>query len=340
MKTTIKDIARVMSVNVATVSRAMNNKPGVSADLRRQILKKAAELHYMPSGQARGLVTQRTETVGLVFDIETSAFLSNPFYGGVLAGIESELRRHSYSLMFSSTEGASLNSLADLPKFIMERRVDGIIVIGAVEAETLQLLREIQLPLLMVDYHLEDIPVDAVIVDNRRGGRMTAEYLLELGHRKLGFVGGGPLDEGNFGERLQGFKDALANADITLMEDHIHGGRIEGGYDSTRKLLECHPETTGIVACNDANAFAAIRAVRAMGREVPADISVVGFDDIAAAPENWPPLTTVRIDKKALGRTAAQRLLQKLKSEEPAPPHETVFPAELIVRESTAPPKS
>jgi len=325
-----------MGVNVATISRAMNNKPGVSADLRRQILKKAAELHYLPHGQARSLVTQCTETIGLVFDSETGAFLSNPFYGGVLAGIESELRKHNYSLMFSSTGGAKLELVTDLPKFVIERRVDGILVVGSIDEGNIRLFKEVDLPMLMIDYHLTEEPMDTVIVDNRRGGRMLAAHLIGLGHRNIAFIGGRPLDEGNFYERLWGYRDALQEHDIPFRPEWVQEGDIEGGYDSTLQILARAPEVTAIMACNDTNACAAMRALVSKQMSVPEDISVVGFDDILSAAESWPPLTTIRVDKRAMGRTAAQRLLQKLTNEESTPPYETVFPTELVLRKSTA----
>ncbi|MBN1269194.1 MAG: LacI family DNA-binding transcriptional regulator [Kiritimatiellae bacterium] len=339
MRTTIKDIAKIVGVNVATVSRALNEKPGVSPELRRQIAKKAAEMNYLPHGQARGLVTQRTETVGLMFDIETGAFLSNPFYGEVLAGIESEMRVRNYSLMFASAADQEILSLNQLPKFAVEHRVDGILIVGSLEAHVIRLLRDVDLPFLMIDYHLPNEHIDAVVADNRRGGRLAAEHLIKLGHRRIAFVGGGPLDHGNFAERLEGYREALAAASIPYKEELVQGGAVEAGYDSMLKVLERAPDVTAVVGCNDANALGAMRAVRSRQMSIPEEISVVGFDDISAAAEAWPPLTTVRVDKRAMGRAAAQRLLQKTESKEPSPPYETVFPTEIVVRESTAAPK-
>ncbi|NCC50728.1 MAG: LacI family transcriptional regulator [Spartobacteria bacterium] len=339
MRATIKDIAREIGVNVATISRALNNKPGVSAELQRKIQKKALEMHYSPHGQARGLVTQRTETIGLIFDSETSSFLSNPFYGGVLAGIESELRRHNFSLMFSSTGGHKLDSVADLPKFIIEHRVDGVLIVGSIDERNIRLLHEVQLPMLMIDYHLEENPIDTVIVDNRRAGKMLTDYLVGLGHRHIAFVGGRPLDEGNFYERLCGYRDALQEHEIPYRRELIQEGELEGGYESAQQVLARAPEVTAIMACNDANACAAMRAMVSKSLRVPEDISIAGFDDIAAAAESWPPLTTVRVDKCAMGRTAAQRLLQKLKNDDTTPPYETVFPTEVVRRASTAAPR-
>lgn len=335
MRVTIKDIAREMKVNVATVSRALNEKPGVSPDLRRQIQKKAAELHYFPHGHARGLVTQRMETVGLLFDAETSHFLANPFYGEVLAGVEEELRQHNYAMMFASTSSVEPEEASRIPKFVMERRVDGIVVVGSVDREVLRNLDRMGVPFVLVDYHLPDMELDVVIMDNRKGGRRVTEYLIELGHRRIAFVGGCPLDEGNYAERLGGYCDALRAAGMAVDEGLIQEGTVVGGYDSLLKVLDRCSDVTAVVACNDANAFGAMRAAQARGLQVPEQLSIAGFDNLQSAAESYPPLTTVQVDKRTMGRTAVQRLVQKMQ-DKVSPAFETVFPPELVVRESTA----
>jgi DNA-binding LacI/PurR family transcriptional regulator len=273
--------------------------------------------------------------VGLVSGIETARFLSNPFYAGIFAGIEAELRDHHYALMFASVAPASGVPDEHIPKFLVENRVDGSLVVGAVEPPVLEYLMEADAPFVMVDYHLPNVGMDTVVTDNRRGGRVLTEHLIELGHREIAFVGGQPLDHGNFGERLQGYREALAHAGIPYREACVQGGALVGGYESIQKVLERVPGITAVVACNDANALAAMSALRDRGLKIPGDVSVAGYDDIPAASESSPPLTTMKVDRKAMGRKAAQRLVAKLKHEQAGPPHETAFPSELVVREST-----
>ncbi len=339
MRSTIKDIAKALNVNVGTVSRALNDKPGVSPDLRRKISRKAAEMDYRPNGHARGLVTQRTESIGLLSGVETSSFLSNPFYAGVFAGIEVETREHNYALMFASATGETLMSLGQLPKFIVEHRVDGLLIVGAVEVNVISLLQASKYPFVMVDYHLPNDGMDTVITNNTRGGRVATEHLIQLGHKHIAFVGGEPLDRGNFWERLMGYREALEAAGIRYREELVQGGSLNGGYDSINAILDRAPEVTGVVACNDHNALAALGALRNRKLEVPKDVSVVGFDDIPAAQESWPPLTTMRVDKIAMGRKSAQRLIQKLTEGDTSSPHQIVFSAELVLRSSTAAPR-
>jgi LacI family transcriptional regulator len=336
MRATIKDIAKALDVNVGTVSRALNDKPGVSPDLRKKIVRKAADLSYRPNGHARGLVTQRTETIGLLSGVETSAFLSNPFYAGVFAGIEAETRDHNFALMFASATPENPIGLSQLPKFIVEHRVDGLLVVGAVEPNVVELLKSYHYPFVMVDYHLPDDGMDTVVTNNIRSARVATEHLLQLGHRHIGFVGGSPLDRGNFFERLQGYREALEGQGIKYRDELVRGTAIVSGYDSAMHVLDVAPEVTALVGCNDANALAAMGALRARKLEVPKDISVVGFDDIPAAAEAWPPLTTMRVDKWAMGRKAAQRLLQKLSEGDTSAPHQIVFSADLVPRGSTA----
>ena len=339
MRSTIKDIAKALGVNVGTISRALNDKPGVSPELRRKIVRKAADMSYRPNGHARGLVTQRTETVGLLSGVETSAFLSNPFYAGVFAGIEEETREHNYALMFASATGDSAMSLGELPKFIAEHRVDGLLIVGAVEINVINILKSTKYPFVMVDYHLPDDGIDTVITNNARGARTATEHLLELGHKQIAFIGGEPLTRGNYAERLQGYREALEAAGIKYRPELVQEGAMIGGYDSTMKILDRAPGVTALVACNDANALAGMGALRARGLEVPRDISVVGFDDIPAAQEAWPPLTTMRVDKRAMGRKAAERLIQKLAEGEVSSPHQIIFSPDIVIRGSTAAPR-
>ena len=338
MRSTIKDLAKALNVNVGTISRALNNKPGVSVELRKKIVRKAAELEYRPNGHARGLVTQRTETIGLLSGAETHAFLSNPFYAGIFAGIESETREHNYALMFASAIEEGSISMGQLPKFIVEHRVDGLLIVGAVEVHVIQLLQSSHYPFVMVDYHLPDGSMDTVVTNNTRGMCIATEHLLQLGHRHIGFVGGYPLDRGNYYERLLGYREALEAAGIPYRPELVQGTALVSGYESTLKILETEPKVTALVACNDANALAAIGALRTKGLEVPKDVSVVGFDDIPAAQEAWPSLTTMRVDKIAMGRKSAQRLMQKLAEGDASSPHQIVFSAELVLRASSAAP--
>jgi LacI family transcriptional regulator len=338
MRATIKDIAKALGVNVGTISRALNDKPGVSPDLRKRIVKKANDLSYRPNGHARGLVTHRTETVGLLSGIETGAFLSNPFYTGVFAGIEAQTREHNYALMFASAAGENPLSLGQLPKFIVEHRVDGLLIVGAVEVNVVNLLKASKYPFVLVDYHLPEADIDTVVTNNVRGGRALTEHLIQLGHKHIAFVGGN-FDRGNFLERLQGYQEALEAAGIPYREALVQGGAVNGGYENTLALLDRAPQITAIVACNDSNALSAATALRERGRQVPGDVSVVGFDDIPAASESWPPLTTMRVDKMAMGRKAAQRLLQKLAEGDTSTPHQIVFSADLVVRASSGAPR-
>lgn len=338
MRPTIKDLAKALGVNVGTISRALNDKPGVSPDLRKRIIRKASEMNYRPNGHARGLVTHRTETVGLLSGIETSVFLSNPFYTGVFAGIESETREHNYALMFASAAGENPLSLGQLPKFIVEHRVDGVLIVGAVEVNVINLLKASKYPFVVVDYHLPEADIDTVVTNNARGARAVTEHLIQLGHKHIAYIGGN-LDRGNFVERLQGYREALEGAGIPYRDTLVQGGAVTGGYDSVLAILDRAPQVTAVVACNDANALAAATALRERGLEIPRDISIVGFDDIPAAAESWPPLTTMKVDKMAMGRKAGQRLLQKLAEGESSTPHQIVFSADLVVRASSAAPR-
>lgn len=339
MRSSIKDIAAEFGVNAGTVSRALNGRPGVSDELRREIIRRSQQLGYRPNGHARGLVTHRTETIGLVTGGDTTTFLSDPFYATIFAGIEAETRQRNLALMFASTAGEDTPvSINQLPKFIAERRVDGLLVVGWVDPSIVRILQDARYPFVMVDYHLP-VEADTVVTNNTRGARMATEYLIGLGHRHIAFIGG-DVTIGNFGERCRGYREALEAAHIPFRERLVQGGRTVGGYDSVMAVLDRDPDVTAVFACNDANALAAMRALRARGMEVPRDISIIGFDDIPAAAQAWPPLTTMRVPKAAMGEKATQRIVQKIEEPPGAAPHEIVFTPELVVRESAAAPRA
>ncbi|HEY8239886.1 MAG TPA: LacI family DNA-binding transcriptional regulator, partial [Kiritimatiellia bacterium] len=331
MRTTIKDVAERVGVNAGTVSKALNGRPGVRPDLRRRILDKAAELDYSPSGAARSLVIRRTETIGIVYDLDTGNLFANPFWGYVLAGVEDELREQGYAAIFSSLAASPSSTEAHVPKFITEHRVDGVLVFRQADDAFLQDLEDRGRPFVLVDYNLPNRTFDAITTDNRRGAYMATEHLLKLGHKQIAFIGG---PHRNFMERHDGYEAALADHGVRYRDALVHLAPVDDGYMKTFDLLERAPDLTAIVACNDANALSAMRALRSRNIEVPDQVSVVGFDDIVAAEEATPALTTMQVDKRAMGAMAARRLLSRIRGDDPSPQHQTEFPARLVVRKT------
>jgi DNA-binding LacI/PurR family transcriptional regulator len=215
--------------------------------------------------------------------------------------------------------------------------VDGVLVVGWIPRHVLDPLRKVGYPFVLVDYRFANEHADAVVTDNRKGMRTATEHLIKLGHQRIAFVGG-PLEEGNFRERLEGYREALEAAGLEF-DDRLVGELTENQERETAvlRVSERSLGTSAIVASNDLVALDVIRILSESGRKIPSEISVVGFDDIQAASYSHPPLTTMRVDKQAMGRRAAQRLLERLREPRSPSAEESVFQPELVVRQSTGP---
>ena len=339
MKVTLKDIADDMGINMSTVSRALNAKVGVSPAMCRKIEKRSREMGYYPNAHARGLITKRTQVIGIIYDIATATLFSNPFWSTILCGIERKCAEYGYAMMFGSMSIASVGQKEfNLPKFMMEQRVDGVILLRFVNRSIVAKIEKIHCPFVLIDCQVQGKQVDAVVTDNRDGAFIATEYLIGLGHRHIGFVGG-RFDNQSFKERMEGYQSALAAHDLPFRKYQIQEGALDGsGYKALQRLLNLAPDTTGIVSCNDATAFSIMRAIGAMNLRIPEDISLIGFDDIPASAEVHPSLTTMRVDCEAMGFAGAEKLLQQLDSEASGHRSVTMFPVELIERASTAAP--
>lgn len=321
---TIHDIAEELGLSSSTVSRALNNKGRVSAKTQQKILKVATKLGYRPSMAGRSLVTQRSGNIG--FLVSKHQLLSDgSFYEEVMEGAEAIASEHSYRFFFSR------DAVETAPQFIAEGRVDGMILAGCEIPAQLILDVKQQLPVVIVDDHVEGI--DSVMIDNVGGAREAVTHLLQLGHRRIGFVTE-TLDNLSFSERFEGYKQALDAHGIpfsdVLVAEGIPGANC--GYVALQRLLQ-RARPTAVFAANDEAAAGAIRAIKESNMRVPKDIAVVGFDDGALAPHTEPPLTSVRVFRRTMGQWAATRLLQLL--EDPnSPPVQIEVSTKLVIRGS------
>jgi len=321
---TIHDIAEELGLSSSTVSRALNNKGRVGAQTQQKILKTAKKLGYRPSMAARSLVTQQTGNIG--FLVSKHQLLSDgSFYGEVMEGAEAIASAHGYRFFFSR------DAVETASQFIAEGRVDGIILAGCeIPAQLILQVRE-QLPVVIVDHHLEGI--DSVMIDNVGGARKAVTHLIQLGHREIGFVTE-TLNNLSFSERFEGYKQALEAHGIAFNERLVAEG-IPGancGYVAVQRLLQ-HAYPTGVFASNDEAAAGAIRAIKETDLQVPEDVAVVGFDDGTLAPHTEPPLTSVRVFRRIMGQWAATRLLE-LAEDPDSPPVQIKVSTKLVIRGS------
>jgi DNA-binding LacI/PurR family transcriptional regulator len=340
-KVSIKDIAKVAGVSHSTVSRALSGSPLVREETRSRIKQLAQEMGYYPSAVARSLVTRRTLTIGLVVTSVT-----DPFWAEVVGGIEGIALERGYSVLLANSNRERQRELA-VVQMLGEKRVDGIIVAASrVGALYRPVLGELGVPIVLINRHSEEKEptMHSVATDNVQGGYLATRHLLDLGHRRIGYIAD-PEDLSSNSDRLRGYRQALLEWDLafnlppdaggsTLVVDG--NGQLEGGWHAMRLLLAASAPVTGVFCYNDLTAIGALRAIREAGKKVPEDVSVIGYDDLAMAAYTDPPLTTVAQAKREMGRQAMEMILQLIA--DTAPVEDIVLPGQLVIRESTGPP--
>lgn len=332
MRVGIAEVATKAGVSPATASRALNGKRGVDPDTRARVLDAAADLRYTASAAGRGLVTARTATIGyLVYHFRPPEEIY-PFYGVIMHALEAELGRNGHHLLLSTVSDEQLKDASALP-MLAENRVDGVVLIGPDFPDHFVLqLHHLGRPLLLVDNSIDAVTVDAIRIDDRQGGRLATEHLIGHGHRQIAALLG-PAEWPSSADRGAGYRQAMALAGLNEIALHGAETTAEVGDRLLRAALEKNPGLSAVFTANDAMAFGVLSAASALGLRVPQDLAVIGFDDVSSASYVQPPLTTVRVFKRELGKLAARRMLE-LVAEPDAPPVQTAIAVELVVRRS------
>jgi DNA-binding LacI/PurR family transcriptional regulator len=325
----IKDIARLAKVSHPTVSRALQNSPLVNAKTAARIRKIAEDAGYRASAVARGLVTRKTRTIGLVVTT-----VNDPFAGEVALGIEQAANEHGYSV-FLANSNAEPERERRMVQAFAEQRVDGIVVTSSrVGASYLPMLAELMVPIVLVNDQYPGEFVNSVMIENVGGSRAATDHLLALGHRRIAFIG----DHSGYHsdtERLEGYKQALAAAGIAFDAGlAVKGDSTPGAaIGAVNTLLSLDQPPTAICCYNDMTALGAMRAIQLRGLCVPDDISITGFDDLFFASYLQPPLTTVRQPMRRMGEMAMENLLKLMSGEQSVA--QVRVESKLIVRGST-----
>jgi LacI family transcriptional regulator len=339
MSVTIADVADRAGVSTATVSRVLSGSVKARAATRERVLSAVRDLGYRPSGVARSLKLQRTQTMGVILsDVE------NPYFAEMVRAIEDVARELDYVLLLCNGADDPEREAAYL-EVLAERRVDGIIIAtGGVGKRHARWLAHAPVPVVMVNTETPVPGIPTILSDNRDGGRLAAGLLIRLGHRELAHLSAPPAHAAA-APRLAGVRDALKAAGLGLDCLSIAEGdaHVAGGERAMAELLVSAPSVTGVVCYNDLTAIGALRALRAGGRRVPAEVSVVGFDNLDLSAYVDPPLTTIVQQKAPMARWAVEHLARLIssggQSRDGEGPEKVVrLPVSLLERESTAPP--
>jgi DNA-binding LacI/PurR family transcriptional regulator len=332
MNVSIKDIAQAAGVSHSTVSRALADSPLISAAARLRIQALAGQMGYVPNAGARGLVLGRTMTIGVVVTT-----IADPFVAEVVQGIESTAHAHGYSVILTSSDNDPERE-AQSVEMLRARRADAVIVassrIGDLYQDDLQ---ETGVPVVLINSHNDQgsAQVVSISVDNRHGGTVATQHLLELGHRRIAYIAGLP-GHSDDGLRCTGYQEALRDAGVAFDEQFIIAGdgRANGGERALASLLALRPRPTAAFCYNDMTAIGLLAAAQRAKLDIPRRLAVVGFDDIPFAALLHPALTTVAQPKHELGRRAVERALALLAGDGEQPDHLSLQ-GQLIVRESS-----
>lgn len=332
--TTIRDLAKRAGVSVATVSRALNSYPDVNEETRQKVLTLARELNFKPSAMARGLVTRRSNLVGVFFRDHINSDLLHPFFQEVIVGFKKTVGQAGFDLLFftNQEEGHQDFSYA---RRCRHRQVDGAVVMGVNphDPEVFELAAS-GIPCMAVDMDLIGKRAGYVMSDSVQGAVTAVRHLYGLGHRRIGFISGIASTRPGH-DRIIGYRKALEELRLPYRSEYVEDGDFTqvGGYAAMQRLLRLEQPPTAIFAAGDMMAIGAIAACRDRHLRVPEEMAVVGFDDIQIAGIVHPALTTIRQDKERLGAAAGESLIRMIDDPAYTPPP-VVLSTELVIRES------
>ncbi len=332
-KPTISDVAARAGVSKGAASFALNDKPGVSAETRDRVVQAAKDLGFTPSATAKALASRRSDALGLILTREPEMLGSDPFFPPFIAGVESVIAPGGRALTLRFVQpDQEEEAYADVAR---AKRVDGVIVADLrVDDPRPRLLADLNLSFVTLNRPIVPSTGPAVCLDDRQGVRDAVEHLVGLGHRDIGHVAG-PGDYLHAIERRDEWARVLTAAGLPISEPVEADFTAAGGAGATEELLDRPTPPTAILYANDLMAMAGMAVAYRRGLNVPADLSIVGYDDAELAAHLHPPLSTIRTNAYEWGRAAATTLIDLLDGKHPDDVH--LAPATFIARASTGP---
>jgi DNA-binding LacI/PurR family transcriptional regulator len=331
---TIAEVARLATVSTATVSRVVNGSPNVRPATRETVVHAIEQLGYTPNRAARTLVTRRTDTIALVVSESETRVFSDPFFPSIVRGVSAALAQTELQLLLLMARDDREH--AKVERYVRQGHVDGVILMSLHGDHPLpKTLPRLGVPTVLVGRPRSDERLPWVDADNRGGARAATAHLLAGGRKSVATITG-PLDMTVGVDRFAGYRDALREAGGRVRKKLVANGDFgkESGARAVRQLTEQAPDMDAVFVANDPMAIGALEALRALGRSVPEDVAVIGFDDIADAAHTDPPLTTVRQPLEEMTQALAELLLRRINGlgEED---ESVVCATQLVIRAST-----
>lgn len=335
MSTTIKDVAKRANVSLSTVSLVINKKKNVSVETEKKVLQAIDDLNFHPRHSARGLASKKSGNIGFILTDDHFS-RAEPFYTKIFLGTEFQARQHNYYILLTTVQKDF--SKETIPRFLLERNVDGLILAGNIPEKLITYInKNYTMPVVYIDYVPTKGRSFAVLIDNDDGAKMAVEHLIDKGHKDIAFIGGDASHPSMF-SRYIGYTQALSQAGIPInkniiIKDEPNTGE-DDGQNATCKLLQTHENFTAIFAGNDAMAFGCMQCLKSKNIAVPQQVALVGFDDVDVARQMEPRLTTVRVDKEGMGALAVKKLVDMI-TKDKEEYGKTMVPVQLIIRDST-----
>jgi len=305
----VKDIAKMLGLSPATVSLVLNNKPGISEKTRNRVLKAVQEMGYDTRALVKPALKNNRNIRFIIYKKHGKVVSDTAFFSALTEGIETQARKEGYNLVVSYLN--EKDSSSEVIRVIRDNPLEGILILATeMEKKDLKHFKSIKAPILVLDSYFEDERLNTVVINNVQGAFKGTEYLIEKGHKKIGYLHSSVWIN-NFDERTEGVKKALSKHGMKLEDKYIFSveSTLDGAYRDMSKLLSSNPTLpTAFFADNDIIASGAIKALKEKGLRIPWDISIVGFDDMPFCEILDPPMTTVRVYKQAMGVLAVKCL--------------------------------
>lgn len=337
--TNIKKIAKLAGVSVSTVSKALNGYEDIKEETKRKVLEIAKEMDYVPNFMARGLITKSTKTIGVFFGDQTNSGFESPFLVDYFSSIKNVVGEAGYDLLIFSNQKRDTSSYKVM---CYEKGVDGVILILTGNKRTDEKIHELHeaFPTVYIDSLPQaSLKVNFVESDNEAGAWDATEHLVKLGHRNILKIAGDTIAKGSY-DRIEGYKKACQHYGLSVKDNWIQYGKYsrEEAARLTKETFSQETDFTAVFASSDLMAYGVIDALKELGKRVPEDVSVVGFDDIDSAQYFNPPLTTIHQKRLQMGETASKILLDIIQDNDGTTRHIRI-PTQLIGRGSSAAPK-